>query len=308
MHAGESPLRYGAYRLFLERAAAINPAFAVPARQTRALGEILQRADGLPLAIELIASRANVLTIEGMRTRLAAAMRTARRSAPGGRAQTIDDAIAWSYELLTHDQRMLFAWLSAFSGRFTIEEVERVCDSIPHAVDTLLELVDASLVAIVPGESDAQYRLLETTRAFASTRLSEDGSEHAAFLAHAKHVAQKADALASLSTLQYDLSAAEIAAQMPDYLAALERCAAYGWIALGARILEGVHRYGLRWSCSNPVKPMQRLEHASIASSACSRRCAGCCRWRASMCRKHAIFTARPAMNLACATRSAALP
>lgn len=272
-HAGESPLRYGAYRLFLERAAAINPTFQVSARQTRALGEILQRADGLPLAIELIASRANVLTIEGMRTRLAAAMRTARRNAAGGRAQTIDDAIAWSYELLSQDQRMLFAWLSTFSGRFTIDDVERVCDSIPHAVEALLELVDASLVAIVSGDYDAQYRLLETTRAFASARLSEGGGEHGAFLAHAKHVAQKADGHASLSTLQYDLRATEIAAQMPDYLAALERCVRNGWIALGVRILEGVHRYGQRrYFCEDLLRHTLALLECGQADAATAAR------------------------------------
>jgi predicted ATPase/DNA-binding SARP family transcriptional activator len=245
LHAGESPLRYGAYRLFLERAAMIEPTFRASTRNLRALAEILQRVDGLPLAIELVASRANVLTIEGMRKRLAATMKSAR-SAGDARAQTIDDTIAWSYELLTEDQRALFAWLSVFRARFSVEDVERVCTRFDNALESLFELIDASLVAVVPGEGDVHYRLLETTRAFAFERLLQSEAAHEAMLAHAQHAAEKADALRALSNAQYDLAVQTITGDISDYLAALERCVQYRWVALGARILEGLHRYGLR--------------------------------------------------------------
>lgn len=242
---GASPLRYGAYRLFLERAAMVDPTFRASARNVRALAEILQRVDGLPLAIELVASRANVLTIEGMRKRLAPAMRSARGAT--ARAQTIDDTIAWSYDLLSTEQRALFERLAVFSGRFSVEDVEHVCGAhIAHPVESLFELIDASLVAIVPGDSDVQYRLLETTRAFAYRRLIESDCAHDALLAHAQHAAEKADALTALSNLQYDLAVPSITADITDYLAAVERCIDFGWVALAARILEGVYRYGLR--------------------------------------------------------------
>lgn len=248
--SGESGLRYGAYRLFLERAAMINPTFRVAPRQRRALAEILRRVDGLPLAIELVASRASVLTIEGMLTRLSAAMRTTNRLGSSERAQTIEDAIAWSYDLLQPDQRKLFSWLSMFGGRFTLDDVEHVCAAIASPVENLLELVDASLVAIVPGEN-AHYRLLETTRTFARARLEEDENAHSAFLAHATYFAEKADSLAQASTAQYDLRVPTIGQELADYVPALERCVTYGWLALGLRILEGIHRYTLRRNFSS---------------------------------------------------------
>src|SRR6185437_4630811 len=101
-------MQFAAYRLFVERATAVSPAFRVAPRDARALLHVLKRTDGLPLAIELVASRANVLTIEGMRKRLPSAMRATHRSPASARAQTIDETIAWSYGLLTEKQKDVF--------------------------------------------------------------------------------------------------------------------------------------------------------------------------------------------------------
>lgn len=260
LRPGESPLRYGAYRLFVERAAMINPTFRILSRDMRALAEVLNRLDGLPLAIELVASRANVLTVEGMRKRLAATIRATNRSAVNARAQTIDDAIAWSFELLTKEQRMLFTWLSSFGGAFTADDVEQVCASIPDALEGLFDLVDASLVTIMPGEPEVHYRLLETTRTFARARLAESEAEERAHLAHAQYLAGKADALAAISDAEYALIVETVVARMPDYLAALARCGRYGWTPLALRLLEGLRRCGLRKRyCPELFQATQRL-------------------------------------------------
>lgn len=246
LRSGESALRFGAYRLFLERAAMINPTFRVAPRQTRAFVDVLHRLDGLPLAIELVASRANVLTIEGMRKRLETTMRATHRAAANTRAQTIDDAIAWSYDLLSEDQRTLFAWLSVFRGRFGIDDVERVCVVLPNAAESLFELVDASLVTIVSSERDVQYRLLETTRSFAFARLAAGDRFEEALRRHAEHFANKADEF----TKSPDNAVADLLEGvrhgMPDYLAALDYACDRGAVTVGLRLLEGLHRFAIR--------------------------------------------------------------
>lgn len=240
---GESALRFAAYRLFLERAAMINPTFRVDPRQERALTEVLQQIDGLPLAIELVASRANVLTIEGMRKRLAVAMRAGQRTATG-RAQTIDDTIAWSYDLLTGEQRQVFAWLSVFKGPFEMEDVDSVCAGFEHLTESLFELVDASLVSIVAGDGHTRYRLLETTRAFALDKLS--GAGHRAAKAHAKYFATKADAMARAADKELSHLLESTLHSMPDFLAAFEYATASEDIDTGLRLLEGLHKFGVR--------------------------------------------------------------
>jgi predicted ATPase len=245
LRAGDVPLRYGAFRLFLERAALVSPAFRVEPAQIRIVSEMLRSMDGLPLAIELVASRANVLTIDGMRKRLSATMRARRASAAHSRQQTIDDAIAWSYELLSSGQREVFEWLSIFHGDFTADDVESVCSEIPLAIEALFELAEASLVAIVATGNDVRYRLLETTRAFAGERLAERGAMRTAYWAHAQYLATKADALAALPEVEYAARVESIAAGMADYLAALQHCAEYGWIAAALRLLEGLYRCGM---------------------------------------------------------------
>ena len=242
---GDVPLRYGAFRLFLERAAVVSPAFRVEPAQIAAVAEMLRSMDGLPLAIELVASRANVLTIDGMRKRLSATMRARRASAANSRQQTIDDAIAWSYELLSSGQREVFEWLSIFHGDFNADDVESVCSEIPFAIEALFELAEASLVAIVATGDDVRYRLLETTRAFARERLSERGAARTAYWAHAQYFARKADALAALSDAEYARQVETVAAGMANYLAALEHCASYGWVEPALRLLEGLYRCGL---------------------------------------------------------------
>ena len=243
--AGDVPLRYGAFRLFLERAAVVSPAFRVEPAQMRAVAEMLRSMDGLPLAIELVASRANVLTIDGMRKRLTATMRSRRASAAGSRRQTIDDAIAWSYDLLSPEQREVFEWLSIFHGDFTADDIESVCREIPLAIEALFELAEASLVTIISTGNDVRYRLLETTRAFASERLFERGAARAAYWAHAQYFATKADALAALPEVEYAARVESIAAGIADYLAALQHCAEYGWIPPALRLLEGLYRCGM---------------------------------------------------------------
>lgn len=243
--SGDSPMRYSAYRLFVERAAMVNPAFRAESGNLVTLTKLLNSIDGLPLAIELVASRANMLTIEGMRRRLTEALRTARAQTDQ-RNLTMDAALNWSYELLSPREQQFFAELSVFRAGFTPEDVESICGQMPHAVDMLFRLVDASLVSVVHGKDETRYRLLETTRGFALEKLLVHTSAGHVLGAHAKHFAAKAEALAPVPETAFVELLESISLTMPDYLGALDYAVEKRSGTLGLQILEGLHRFGIR--------------------------------------------------------------
>lgn len=245
LSTGDSLLRYSAYRLFLERAATVSPAFRVGTQDTRALSQLLHNLDGLPLAIELVASRANVLTLDGMRKRIAETLRTARGQSDK-RNRTMDAALTWSYGLLSPVQCDLLAALAVFRGTFTADDVDRVCTHVARAVDALLELLDASLVSVVATGGEIRYRLLETTHQFALEKLQAGSAMYPVCNAHLEYFAGKADALAGAREAAFaELLEATLSA-MPDFLAALDYAASSRQVALGLRVLEGLHRFGMR--------------------------------------------------------------
>jgi predicted ATPase/class 3 adenylate cyclase len=170
-----------AVRLFRERAAAASPRFALTAANGPVVAEITARLDGLPLAIELAATRIKVLTPEQILDRLKrrlAVLTSGPRSLPK-RQQTLRAAIAWSYDLLTEAERRLFARLSVFTGGWTFEAAEAVCEPEAFgldALDGLTSLVDKSLVRRVePPGRPARFSMLETIREFGLEQLENLG-------------------------------------------------------------------------------------------------------------------------------------
>ncbi len=126
--AVSDPRSYAAVALFCERAAAVNPAFALTARNAATVSEICARLDGLPLALELAAARLKVLTPEALLTRLARRLTVltgGARDLPA-RQQTLRAAIGWSYDLLTPEEQAVFRRLAVFAGGCTIEASEFV--------------------------------------------------------------------------------------------------------------------------------------------------------------------------------------
>ena len=153
--------------LFSERAQAINPDFSLNG-DTPAVAEICRRLDGLPLAIELAAARAKVLSPTALLERLdqrLPVLTGGGRDVPD-RQRTLRDTIAWSYELLDETEQRLFSRLAVFVGGFTLEAAEQVCGA---DLDTLTSLVEKSLVR----QGEDRFRMLETIREFASERLEE---------------------------------------------------------------------------------------------------------------------------------------
>lgn len=175
----EAIARSEAVRLFVERASAALPGFALTERTAPGVVEICRRLDGIPLAIELAAARVRVLGVEQIAARLddhLGLLTGGSRTAPS-RHQTVRAAIDWSYEFLTDPERRLFDRLSVFAGSLSLEAAEAVGsgDGIAESeiVDVLAGLIDKSLVIVEPGDYRvARYAVLETLRQFGAERLA----------------------------------------------------------------------------------------------------------------------------------------
>ncbi|HEX2032400.1 MAG TPA: adenylate/guanylate cyclase domain-containing protein [Actinomycetota bacterium] len=189
----EALSQYEAVALFIERARASRPGFAVTNENAPAVAEICARLDGLPLAIELAASRAKLLSPQEILARLEhrlPLLATATRGLPE-RQRTLRGAIAWSHELLDEAERRLFARLSTFAGGATLASIEAVTnpEGDHDTLETLGSLVDKSLVRVAEtAEGETRYGMLETIREFAAERLVEDWDAAATRRRHAEHV------------------------------------------------------------------------------------------------------------------------
>ena len=188
-----SVMESDAGRLFLDRARLVSRELQVDRRTAPQIAAICAALDGLPLAIELAAGQAGVLGLEaihsGLKDHLGLLKIEARVE---GRHPTLRAAVEWSYKRLGPGDQVLFDSLAIFAGAFSYE----AASSVAKATDAALRrLVKSSLLTTTPG-SYAQYRLLETLRAFGRTRLDETGrlSEVSArFLAYYADLAARAD-------------------------------------------------------------------------------------------------------------------
>ena len=190
----ETLTHYAAVALFVQRAQAANPGFAVTSANADAIGEICRRLDGLPLAIELAAARIKLLPAEALLSRLQHRLRIltgGARDLPE-RQQTLRSTIDWSYSLLNEGDQQLFARLGVFVGSWTIEAMEAVCD--PHGdlpmdvLDGLASLSDKSLVHREEGvEDEVRFMMLETLREYALERLQLQNEMGAVRQAHGRY-------------------------------------------------------------------------------------------------------------------------
>ena len=173
--------------LFARRAQAARPGFALTAGNADAVAAICRRLDGLPLAIELAAARIRVLTPEELLRRLARPLDVLGMTAADlpERQRTLRDTIAWSHNLLSPPQQILFRRLGVFPGGWTLAAADVVGGrgsgvggtidrpTSDFVLDTLAGLVDQSLVVARPGDRDEamRYTMLQTIREFATERL-----------------------------------------------------------------------------------------------------------------------------------------
>lgn len=176
----QSLSKYAAVQLFIARAQQVRPTFAVTSENARAVAEICARLDGLPLAIELAAARIRVLTPDALLSRLHKRLPLLRGGGQDlpARQRTMESTIAWSYDLLNEEERVLFGQLSVFSGTFSLEAAEAVCDVGDGGIDLLdglTSMVDKSLVRQDYLGDAPRFSMLQTIREYGLARLDESG-------------------------------------------------------------------------------------------------------------------------------------
>jgi non-specific serine/threonine protein kinase len=231
--------------LFADRARALMPEFALTDEVTRVVDMIAARLDGLPLAIELAASRVPALPPRAILARLdhrLDLLTSGPRDAPA-RQRGMRDAIGWSHDLLPDAHQLLFRHLGVFIGGFTLEAAEAVAGNDIDVLDGIATLVAASLIVPTRGVADEpRYTMLETIREFALERLTASGEEPAARARHAAWYCQLAESALPL----YDGPDVQITSDRVDI--ELGNCRAAMTWALEARAAEiGVRLAGALW-------------------------------------------------------------
>ncbi|QFG23476.1 BTAD domain-containing putative transcriptional regulator [Actinomadura sp. WMMB 499] len=191
--------RVPSVRLFVARAAAADPGFALDGANAAAVAAVCRRLDGLPLALELAAARVRALGPETLAARLDdrfRVLRSDRRDVPP-RQRTLLAAIEWSWEPLGPAERAVLRRLAVHAGGCTLEGAEEVCagGEVEQAevMDVIVRLVDRSLVMAADGPGGVRYRLLESVAAFALDRLADAGERDDVQARHDDYYARVAE-------------------------------------------------------------------------------------------------------------------
>ena len=169
---------FAAVQLFLRRGRSARPSFEVTEDNAASVGQIIRRLDGIPLVIELAASRVKLMQPSEIASRLDECFKLLK----GGPVdalphhQTLERAIDWSYDMLGSEQQTLFRRLSVFRGGFTLAAFAAVSgtDDEYEALDSLGQLVDKSLVQTVHTGGEVRYQLLEPLIQYATARMTAD--------------------------------------------------------------------------------------------------------------------------------------
>ena len=182
-----------AVRLFMDRARLQKPTFEFTVREAPAIGELVARLEGIPLALELAAARVRSLSVADINTRL----KDRYKLLTGGgrvlmeRQQTLRALVDWSYDLLNAQEQTLLDRLAVFAGGFDLAAAEAVAGTDPldsaDVLDLLGSLVEKSLVTLDERDEEARYRMLETIRDYAREKLEASGGLAAAAARHCDH-------------------------------------------------------------------------------------------------------------------------
>jgi predicted ATPase/class 3 adenylate cyclase len=199
--ASQDLTQYEAVALFVQRAAAVDPEFRITDANAPAVAELCLRLDGLPLAIELAASRVKLLSPQAILERLEHRLEllTGGPVDLPARQRTLREAIGWSHDLLDEPERALFRRLCVFAGGWTLEAAEAVANpdgELGHDLLSILgSLVDKSLVRRIATPSDAvRFGMLETIREFGAEQLEAAAEGEATRTRHVSYFLEASEA------------------------------------------------------------------------------------------------------------------
>lgn len=216
--------------LFVDRARAADPRFALTGENAGNVTAIATRLDGMPLAIELAAARVRVLSPAQIAQRLDERFRmlTGGDKSALPRRQTLRATLDWSYDLLDERERALFRRLAIFAGGFGVAAATDVCSVAGEideweVLDSLTALVDKSLVLAEPHGEEQRYRLLQSMREYGIERLREAGEEQTVAARHARYYSEWTTTLAPLvDELEDDLWKRRAVPELANIRAAID--------------------------------------------------------------------------------------
>src|SRR5260221_6182705 len=193
-HTANAVLRYPSAQLFVQRVAARAGSFVLTDEEAPFVAEMCRKLDGIPLAIELAAGQAAALGVKNTVARLVSRpelLKLSHRTAVP-RHRTLKATLDWSYDLLSDAERIVFRRIAPFVGHFTLEGARYVAGELGadtrEIFDAIAGLVEKSLIATRIDETQAQYRLLNTTRAYALEKLEEHAEVDVVFRRHVEYV------------------------------------------------------------------------------------------------------------------------
>src|SRR5713226_362457 len=222
-------LRYPAVQLFVRRVAARAGGVVLTDEEAPFVAEMRRKLDGIPLAIALAAGQVAILGIENTVARLVSRLELLRLSHRTAvpRHRTLKATLDWSYDLLSDAERIVLRRIAPFAGHLTIEGTRYVAGELGvgagEIFDAIAGLVEKSLIATRIDEKQAQYRLLDTTRAYALEKLEEHGEFDPISLRHAEYVTQQLESQKEmLSALPRAERVAAYSRQLSNVRSALE--------------------------------------------------------------------------------------
>lgn len=184
-----SALQYEAVQLFTSQTAKVQLNFTLTDANAMIVAQICRHLDGMPLAIELAATRARSMPVEAIAQRLDQRFRWLNAQSSGliPRQRTLLTMIDWSHDLLDAPERELFCRLSVFAGGWTVAAAEAICAEGEFCLEILTQLVDQSLIDFGVGPAKNRYRMHETIRQYARQQLRTSGEESEVLACHAQY-------------------------------------------------------------------------------------------------------------------------
>jgi predicted ATPase/class 3 adenylate cyclase len=289
-----------AVQLFVQQAGMARPGFAVTAGNAADIASICRRLDGLPLAIELAASRSRLLGPRALLARLGSSLPLAAAdSGRPSRQQTLRATIGWSYDLLTPSSAAVLARMGVFAAGCDLDALATVARPANDPLDAAGELLDVSLVTVTEGpDGEPRFGMLEMIREYALERLAEAGELESARGRHAEHYAALAEAandqlvvvgpaqFATLDLLEADYDNLRAALTWSLGLSAADPAPDGGRVAIGLRLARALGQFWyIRGHAGEGRRWLQRA--VDLAADDAGAPLAGAAHWLGLLMQQH---------------------